>query len=331
MPAATARQLAPDNRAFQFLAKPQLTSEGEGTAVKRKFAGVGYSGEVIPGHWYWGNVVFDLHTMSVPPSLPALIDHDRSQRAGYVTEHSISDAEGFKVAGALMSNASGKAVAQESDDGFPWQMSVHIEPGSVEEIQAGISTTINGKSLQGPLTVFRNSRILEVSFTATGQDSNTSATAMSRPSGGQPQQPSTGDSSMTPEQIAAMQLENSTLKASNETLTKERDAANTSLQKFSADRREADVKQLFSDTGREFKADDEDVKMLTALPQGAFDFSAKQMRAAGKPAAPTQQAPSHLFSHQAADGKAQEQAAPVNPLMANAQARANSHSQFSKR
>jgi len=329
MPSATARQLAPDNRVFQFLTQPQMTQEGEGTKTKRKFAGVGYSGEVIPGHWYWDNVIFDLHTMAVNPSLPALIDHDRSQRAGYVTDHSISDAEGFKVEGVLMSNPAGVAVAQESDDGFPWQMSVHIEPGSIEEIKAGTSTTVNGKSLPGPLTVFRNSRIVEVSFTATGHDSNTSATAMSRPSGGQPQQPSTGEFSMTPEQIAAMQAENARLTAANTALTGERDAAVTELNKFSADRREADIKTLFSDTGREYKADDADAVMLKSLPQGAFDFSAKQMREAKKPA-PTQQVPSTLFSHIAQTGKEPEQA-PANPLLANAQARKDQHAQFSKR
>lgn len=326
MPALADRQLAPDNRVFQFLTQPTLTRDGEGVKAKRKFAGVGYSGEVIPGHWYWDNVIFDLHTMAVNPSLPALIDHDRGQRAGYVTDHAISDQDGFTVEGVLMSNPAGVAVAQESDDGFPWQMSVHIEPGSIEEVQAGTNITVNGKNLPGPLTVFRNSRIVEVSFTATGHDSNTSATAMSRPSGGQPQT-STGEFSMTPEQIAAMQAENTRLTAANATLTGERDTAVTELTQFSAARREADVKQLFSDTGREFKADDADAVMLASLPQGAFDFSAKQMRDAKK-AAPS--APTGLFSHQAAAGQ-EPVTAPVNPLLANATARATSHSQFTKR
>ncbi len=33
-----------------------------------------------------------------------------------------------------MSNEFGAQVAQDSDDGFPWQMSVRIEPTAIEEI-----------------------------------------------------------------------------------------------------------------------------------------------------------------------------------------------------
>ena len=78
---------------------------------------------------------------------------------------------------------------------------------------------------------------------------------------------------MTPEQIAAMQQENATLKANNATLTQERDAARTDLDKFSKERRTGDIKNLFSDVGREYKADDEernpmDEDFLRALAYG---------------------------------------------------------------
>ena len=70
-------------------------------------------------------------------------------------------------------------VAQDSDDGFPWQMSVRIDPSAIEEIQAGASVTVNGKVHQGPITVFRGGRIREVSFCALGADDNTNAVAAS--------------------------------------------------------------------------------------------------------------------------------------------------------
>lgn len=126
------KQLSADNRVFSFSVDPEITTEVIADKTKRKFAGVAYSGNVIKDHWYWGHVVFDMSTISVDKKLPALIDHDRSQRCGYVTQSSISNDRGLFVEGNLLSNTSGQSVANDSDEGFPWQMSVHIEPSNVE-------------------------------------------------------------------------------------------------------------------------------------------------------------------------------------------------------
>ena len=339
MPQPTARQINEENSRFS-VSNPMkfstVETEGGAGAKKRKFSGVAYSGEVIDNHWYWGNVIFDMSTMTVPAKLPALIDHSRSKRAGYVTDSSIDNTTGFTVNGVLLSNEDGQAVAQDSDEGFPWQMSVHIEPRSIEEFAAGEPVVVNGRSLTGPLTVFRNSTIVEVSFTATGQDSNTAAVAMSR--GGVQQPTQTGETFMTPEQIAAMQQENATLKASNATLTQERDAARTDLEKFSKERRENDIKNLFSDVGREYKADDAEVKAFSDMPQAAFDVMAGMLRSQfKKPAAAgagAGAAGAALFSHAATGGnnpnqQGQQQAeAEENALLKDAEKRAQ---QFAKR
>lgn len=318
-----AKTLTQENSKFAMASPLHFALDNSGQKPQRKFSGVAYSGEVIENHWYWGNVIFDLGTMTVPNKLPALIDHNRSQRAGYVTSHSVDNTQGFSVSGNLLSNEDGQAVAQDSDEGFPWQMSVHIEPRSIEEFAAGSSVMVNGRQYTGPLTVFRNSTIVEVSFTATGQDSNTAATAMSK--GGASQPSLTGETLMTPEQIAAMQQENATLKASNATLTQERDAARTELDKFSKERREADVKTLFSDLGREFKADDAEVKAFSDMPQATFDVTAKMMREQFSKKETKPAAAAGLFSHQAAAGN-EAKPGEANPLLADAQRRASQYS-----
>lgn len=336
MPKPTDRKLNDENSRFSVSSpmKFSVVDGGEGSApAKRKFSGTAYSGEVIDNHWYWGNVIFDMATITVPAKLPALIDHSRSQRAGYVTDSSIDNTTGFTVNGMLLSNEHGKAVANDSDEGFPWQMSVHIEPRSIEEFAAGEQVTVNGRQFTGPLTVFRNSTIVEVSFTATGQDSNTAAVAMSR--GGVPQPSSTGEPSMTPEQIAAMQQENATLKASNTTLTQERDNARTELDKFSKERRTTDIQTLFSNIGREFKADDAEVKAFSDMPQAGFDAMASMLRSQFKKPE-GEQKPNNpaLFSHQAGSGnnpnqQGQQQAdADENSLLKDAEKR---NQKFSKR
>src|SRR5574343_1062263 len=146
---------------------------------KRTFSGVAYSGEVITDHWYWNQVIFDLDSMQIKGRIPALLEHSSYQRAGAIESHAISYESVLTVSGILLSNEFGAQVASDSDDGFPWQMSVRIEPSSIVEIQAGNTVTVNGKLLHGPITVFRGGRIREVSFCALGADENTMAVAAS--------------------------------------------------------------------------------------------------------------------------------------------------------
>lgn len=311
------KELNGENSKFVFAVAPTFTQDAADGNKKRMFAGVAYSGELIQNHFYWGNVIFDLASIALPEKLPALIDHDRGQRCGYVTESAITEATGFTVKGVLLSNPHGQAVAQESDEGFPWQMSVHINPGSVEEVAPGTTIVVNGRNVTGPAVVFRNSTLTEVSFTATGWDSNTAAVAMSR--GGDQQPTTTGEPSMTPEEIAAMQQENAALKASNTALVAERDSAQATLKEFSVSARQTAIEQLFKDTGREFEANSEDVKAFAAMPDDAFAFTAKMLREAAK--APLDNASNaHLFSHAAGAGATP---APVvaNPLLADAETR----------
>ena len=263
---------------------------------KRTFSGVAYSGEVITDHWYWTRVIFDLDSMQIKGRIPALLEHSSRQRAGAINTHTISHQEGLVVHGDLMSNEFGTQVAQDSDDGFPWQMSVRIEPAKTEEVAADQTVIVNGKTLQGPITIFRGGRIREVSFCALGADENTMAVAASH----NPNQP-TEDTDVTElekaqARIQELETKNSELEAQNK--------------QFAAAKREAEITALGKDLGKEFSA--EDITEMKALDDSAFAFSAKQLRqfsAGTQPAAgqqQQQQIPSHLthlFSHQATGGQ----------------------------
>ena len=263
---------------------------------KRTFSGVAYSGEVITDHWYWTRVIFDLDSMQIKGRIPALLEHSSRQRAGAINTHTISHQEGLVVHGDLMSNEFGTQVAQDSDDGFPWQMSVRIEPAKTEEVAADQTVIVNGKTLQGPITIFRGGRIREVSFCALGADENTMAVAASH----NPNQP-TEDTDVTElekaqARIQELETKNSELEAQNK--------------QFAAAKREAEITALGKDLGKEFSA--EDITEMKALDDSAFAFSAKQLRqfsAGTQPPAgqqQQQQIPSHLnhlFSHQATGGQ----------------------------
>ena len=268
---------------------------------KRTFSGVAYSGEVITDHWYWDRIIFDLDSMQIKGRIPALLDHSTRQRAGAINSHSIDHQNGLTVSGDLMSNEFGTQVAQDSDDGFPWQMSVRIDPSAIEEIQAGASVTVNGKVHQGPITVFRGGRIREVSFCALGADDNTNAVAASH----------SPKNFNQPEDTNVTELEQAQAKA--KALQDQVDALTEQNKQFAAAKREAEISALGKDLGKEFSA--EDVEEMKKLDDSAFAFSAKQLRqfSAGSqqpPATPqTQQTPSvnpafaHLFTHQANPGQ----------------------------
>lgn len=142
---------------------------------KRKFSGVAYSGGLIKSHWHWGNLVFDCSsTKAENDTLPILLEHDSLSKAGFgkinTSENKIT------VDGTISSSTkAGIEVSSLSDEGFPWQMSVYIEPQDIQEIPDGFSVNVNGQDFLGPITIFKNNSIREVSFVAMGADSQTTA------------------------------------------------------------------------------------------------------------------------------------------------------------
>ena len=253
---------------------------------KRTFSGIAYSGEPIVDHWYWDRIIFDLDSLQIKGRIPALLEHRTSQRAGAINSHSISHEKGLEISGDLLSNEFGTQVAQDSDDGFPWQMSVRIEPSKTEEIAADQSVFVNGKNYQGPITVFRGGRIREVSFCALGADDNTSAVAASHKPKKFNQQEDTNVTELEQAKEAQKQAE------------KQRDDALAELNKFKADQRAENIASLQKELNTTFSA--EDLKSYTDMDDAVFAFTAKQLRQfSGKQESQKQGLPSHLFSHQA--------------------------------
>lgn len=258
---------------------------------KRTFSGVAYSGDVITDHWYWDRIIFDLDSMQINGRIPALLEHSPKQRAGAINSHTIDRQEGLKVQGDLMSNEFGTQVAQDSDDGFPWQMSVRIEPTSIEEVEKG-EVLVNGKVHQAPITVFRGGRIREVSFCALGADDNTSAVAASH----------------SPKQFTKKEDADVTELEQANAKIKELETKNSELEtqnkQFAADKREAEIKTLETELKKEFSAEDK-VK-FSSLDDTSFGFMSAQLRQFSaktddKPNTPNP-ALSNLFSHQATNG-----------------------------
>ena len=134
------------------------------------FAGIAYTGDEVSqrGTRY----VFDLSNLTHNDKLPALVNHDPDQRAGVINQ--ISADNQIKIQGKYLDSDSGKSVMSESGEGFPWQLSIGIEPRSYEEIASG-TVIVNGRTFNAPIIVCRNNKLVEVSFVPVGADTNTSA------------------------------------------------------------------------------------------------------------------------------------------------------------
>lgn len=288
----TDHKSAPES-AWRFEAPPPTFAASSGDG-KRRFDGVAYSGDLVTGHWYWRAVVFDLSSTQAAKNVPALIEHDRSRRCGF---GSLTIGPDIKINGQLLSNQHGKDVAQDADDGFPWQLSVHIEPGSIEEVAAGTTTTVNGRTFSGPLTVFRNNTIREVSFTPTGADDQTSARVFSRSTQPQPKEPAVADKN---DETAALRAEVEGLKASVATLTTERDDARKDLAALKLSARTEQVKTLFKALGREFTP--EAAKDYLEMPEAAFSVWAKDAATFSAKPAERPPLPTAFTKHTATEG-----------------------------
>ncbi len=292
MPQTNQEQPKKDDQFCFQLGQVSVDSAQEGNK-KRTFSGIAYSGEAITDHWYWDKVVFDLDSIQIKGRIPALLEHRTSQRAGAINSHSVSHAEGLKIEGNLLSNEFGTQVAQDSDDDFPWQMSVRIYPTTVEEVKEG-SVIVNGRTFQAPIAVFRGGRIREVSFCALGADDNTNAVAASH----------SPKNFNQPEDTDVTELEQTQAKLKQ--AETDRDAAQAELKKFKADKREDDIKTLETAMNKQFSA--EEKKSYTDMDDAAFAFMAQQLKqfSVGSQQPPSgqqqQQIPpqfAHLFTHQA--------------------------------
>lgn len=247
--------------AFQLAAPLQLqdTEVGSGGEGAREWSGVAYTGEPLRLFPMDDErLVIDLESMQgLDRRLPVLIGHDRDRIAGYAERLQADDS--LKVSGRLLqSTEHGRTVAEASDEGFPWQLSIDARPSRIEEIESGTEVTVNGRQLTGPLIIFRDTRVAEVSFTPTGVDYGTTAAALSddpvtvqttaledNTMAGNQQQTQQGQGTGQEPTVAQLQQQ----------LAEEQQARQQAEQQLAEERRErrkGEVRTLFAEIGREY-------------------------------------------------------------------------------
>lgn len=161
--------------ACRFAADFSPGSAGDGKTVP--FSCLARTADPIP-HWYWGpRTVHDFSGMEAADSL--LVDwcHDENQIMG-VLRKAVPQPDGLKCEGDLIPfrpDDRASEVIYKSQLGVKYQASIFFDPFSmvVEDVPEGFTSTVNGQTLPGPLTIFRKWKLLGLAICPYGMDGGT--------------------------------------------------------------------------------------------------------------------------------------------------------------
>ena len=274
---------------FTATINPIATSEDAETK-RRTFEAEVYSGGLIDNHYFWGRngVVIDLQNIQLKSKIGLVDEHFGGKRIGVATSFDVNDK--FKASGHFLSNPKAQEIVADMDDGYPFQMSWWADPETIEEVKQGTVVTVNGKKFTGPLHIFRNVRVHEITICGVGADTETSVQAFSSKSNQQINQQE--DTSVDLDQAKARIAE----------LETERDTAQAELKQFKSEQRQKDINALEAELKAQFSA--EDKTAYAEMTDTAFAFTAKQLRQfSAKPEPVKPVLPASLTTHQATGGE----------------------------
>ena len=156
-------------------AKTEPTAEGK----PRKLKMVAYSGKIIKDHWYWGDLAIDTSGMKMAKrEIPILNDHMTQEKIGFGSfivddKHALINDDMTFVDTPFASE-----FIKLSDQGFPYEASLYAKPLKIERLSEDEKAEVNGFTMKGPGTVWRESVLKECSIVTFGADANTKSVAM---------------------------------------------------------------------------------------------------------------------------------------------------------
>jgi len=106
---------------------------------------------------------------------PVLAEHFRDVRIGFTTRQDIKDQ--VIVEGPFLDNDDAQKLKADMKKGFPMEASLLVPALVVEHVKEGASVKVNGHTLKGPGSVFRQCTIKEVSMCVFGLDNKTKSLA----------------------------------------------------------------------------------------------------------------------------------------------------------
>lgn len=155
-------------------------SEDDSEKKKPQLEMVGYSGGIIKGHWYWGDLSIDLAGMKFPKAkFPILAEHDINRKIAFATKMSIEGNQLTVAKAEFIDTPDSLEFRSNSAQGFPYEASIYARPTKIQRLMENEEAEVNGYTMKGPGTIWRASTFKEVSVCTFGYDSNTKSAAMS--------------------------------------------------------------------------------------------------------------------------------------------------------
>jgi len=154
------------------LAKSDDGSDGNG------FMMTAYTGQILDLGWF-GRYVFSIDGMKAKAKIPILREHKRDRVVGY-SKKAWADNGNFLISGEFSkSTRDAKEVKALAEEGYPWQASVGIAPSKIKTLDSDKeSMVVNGQEVSGPIEIWLESKVGEVSFVSLGADDDTAAIAL---------------------------------------------------------------------------------------------------------------------------------------------------------
>jgi phage head maturation protease len=167
----------------------ELSAAG-GDAKRPTFDIIGYTGAIMQLSGFWNPVIVDLSGLTTASqTIPALFGHDPDRIVGQTDAVTI-DAAGARFKGTVTGeNADAQEVTTQAKNGFRWKASIGAAINRREFLEAGKTSTVNGREVAGPLLIARAAELLEISFCSIPADGATSADVAAQLPTPQPQEP----------------------------------------------------------------------------------------------------------------------------------------------
>lgn len=152
----------------------QILAEDIQTAAESKSKTVDISMDVYNGgilNLWFGKAVVDISGIKLrQPQVKIMSEHGHA--VGYATE--VATAGNIvQVKGKIVrdeNDAKAMQIINKSAGGMIWEASIGVRMLRVEELEDGVSATVNGQEITGPCRIARESEMLEGSIVAFGAD-----------------------------------------------------------------------------------------------------------------------------------------------------------------
>jgi len=185
----TGDEMSDDGRLATYPAEAFLLSESETNVhvmlkdeqdMPRRVRMVVNSGKPH-GHGVWGSMVLDMATGSVGKQRKSILcEHNPLLIAGATDKLAIENDGQVYAEGHLTDKTEiGRERMALLSEGHPFEVSCYVVPKRVVRLSEHESREVNGREVQGPLHIFQDWKIREVSLCALGADERTSAAALS--------------------------------------------------------------------------------------------------------------------------------------------------------